>query len=76
MKSISVGAEKFKTENKKRNPKLDKLKSDLRNAVEKEDYEKAAKLKKEIESLENPKNEDKKDDNKKEDNKNKDKKGE
>lgn len=76
MKSISVGAEKFKTENKKRNPKLDKLKSDLRNAVEKEDYEKAAKLKKEIESLESPKNEDKKDDNKKEDNKNKDKKGE
>ena len=81
MKSISVGAEKFKTENKKRNPKLDKLKSDLRNAVEKEDYEKAAKLKKEIESLENPKNEDKKDDNKKDDNKkdvnkNKDKKGE
>ena len=53
----------------------------MRNAVEKEDYEKAAKLKKEIESLENPKNEDKKDDNKKDDNKkdvnkNKDKKGE
>lgn len=52
-KSIRVGADKFKRdmESHPNALKIKSLKSELNEAVEKEDYEKASKLKKEIEDL-------------------------
>ena len=67
MQSIKKGAKEFKEEKSKIDPNLKKLQDELKDAVDKEDYEKAAELKKKIESLNN------KDQNK---DKNNDKKGE
>ena len=61
MQSIKKGAKEFKEEESKIDPNLKKLQEELKDAVDKEDYEKAAELKKKIEALKNKdKNNDKK----------------
>ena len=61
MQSIKKGAKEFKEEESKIDPNLKKLQEELKDAVDKEDYEKAVELKKKIESLKNKdKNNDKK----------------
>ena len=56
MQSIKKGAKDFKEEESKINPNLKKLQEELKDAVDKEDYEKAAELKKKIDSLKNKDN--------------------
>lgn len=53
--SIKKGAEKYNEEKSKVNPEIEKLKIELKDAVDKEDYEKAAELKKKITEKENNK---------------------
>ena len=61
MQSIKKGAKEFKEEESKIDPNLKKLQEELKDAVDKEDYEKAVELKKKIEALKNKdKNNDKK----------------
>lgn len=63
VKSINVGAKNYEKNASKTNTKLQNLERELKSAVESEDYEKAAKLKKEIDAYKQ--NLDKKDNNKK-----------
>lgn len=51
LNSINVGAKKFESERGKINPKVIELQNKIKVAVENEDYETAAKLKKEIEAI-------------------------
>lgn len=49
LSSIKKGAQKFSDEKSKIDPEIENLKNQLKEAVDKEDYEKAVELKKEIE---------------------------
>lgn len=51
LNSINVGAKKFESEREKINPKVIELQNKIKVAVDNEDYETAAKLKKEIEKI-------------------------
>lgn len=59
LSSIKKGADKFNKDKSNIDPEVEKLKLELKDAVEKEDYEKAAVLKKKIEEK-TKNNEDKK----------------
>lgn len=52
LESIKKGAKKYKDEKSKIDPELENLKQQLKEAVEKEDFEKASQLKKEIDKKE------------------------
>lgn len=51
LKSIKKGAKNYESNKDKIDPNLNKLKRELKSAVDNEDYEKAAELKKEIEKI-------------------------
>lgn len=55
LNSVKKGISKFKEDKEKEDPKLIDLKQKLKNAVECEDYEKAAELKKQIQQIEEDK---------------------
>lgn len=74
LKSIKKGAKDYESNKDKIDPNLNKLKRELKSAVDNEDYEKAVELKKEIEKIIHKDNKNSKDN--KENKNNKDKKGE
>lgn len=53
LSSIKKGAKKYAEEQSKLDPEVEKLKLQLKDAVENEDYEKASELKKEIQKRQN-----------------------